>query len=152
MRTFIKNIFLILCLILLPITSYGSWAEFSDIELVNQSDVIVNAELIGQTQVTINQFKYVIGVLKVEGVLKGDKNQAVILLALPSTEGPRSSIDIFYENGQNGLWFLREQKAKGETGMYLADHPQRFVSEKQADAQIAIIRNILKDKKTDTIK
>ncbi len=147
MRTFIKNIFLIFYLILLPTTSYGSWAKLSDIELVNQSDVIVNAELIGQTQVTINQLKYVIGVLKVEGVLKGDKNQAVILLALPHTKGPRISTDILYRKGQKGLWYLRERKAKGETGIYLADHPQRFLSIEHAGDQIKAIQKILKNKR-----
>lgn len=108
--------------------------------------------MIGQTQVTINQLKYVIGVLKVEGVLKGDKNQAVILLALPPTKVPHISTDILYRKGQKGLWYLRERKAKGETGMYLADHPQRFVSEKHVDAQEEIIKNILKNKKIDNIK
>lgn len=43
----------------------------------------------------INQVKFVVGVLKVEEVLQGDKNKTVILLALPSTEGPRKSDDIF---------------------------------------------------------
>ncbi len=127
------------------------WVKLSDTELVEKSDVIITAELIGQTQVDINQAKFVVGVLKVEEVLKGDKYQTIILLALPSAESPRSSTDIFYKDGQKGLWFLRE-KVERESGIYLADHPQRFVSEKHADAQIEIIRNILKDKKTDNIK
>ena len=58
---------------------------------------------------------------------------------------------MFYKDGQKGLWFLRKRKAKGETGIFLADQPQRFVSDKHADAQIEIVRNILKDKKTDNI-
>ena len=128
------------------------WVKLSDTELVEKSDVIITAELIGQTQVDINQAKFVVGVLKVEEVLKGDKDLAVILLALPSAEGPRSSTDIFYKDGQKGLWLLRERKVKGESGIYLADHPQRFVSEKHAVAQIELIRNILKDKKTDNTK
>ena len=128
------------------------WVKLSDTELVEKSEVIITAELIGQTQVDINQAKFVVGVLKVEEVLKGDKDLAVILLALPSAESPRSSTDIFYKDGQKGLWLLRERKVKGESGIYLADHPQRFVSEKHAVAQIELIRNILKDKKTDNIK
>jgi hypothetical protein len=133
-------------------TANAMWVKLSDTELVEKSDVIITAELTGQTQVDINQAKFVVGVLKVEEVLKGDKGQTVILLALPSAEGPRSSTDIFYKDGQKGLWFLREQKAESGTGIYLADQPQRFVSEKHAVAQIEIIRNILKDKKTDNIK
>ena len=133
-------------------TANAMWVKLSDTELVEKSDVVITAELIGQTQVNINQATFVVGVLKVEEVLKGDQGQTIILLALPSAEGSRSSTDIFYKDGQKGLWFLRKRKVKGESGIYLADHPQRFVSEKHADAQIEIIRNILKDKKTDNIK
>lgn len=127
------------------------WVKLSDTELVEKSDVIITAELIGQTQITISQSKNVVGVLKIGEVLKGAEGLTIILLALPSTEGPRSSTDIFYENGQNGLWFLRERKIRGDAGIYLADQPQRFVSEKQADAQIEIVRNIL-NKKADKRK
>ena len=148
---YIALIFTLVMIISLSTTN-AMWAKLSDTELIEKSDVIITAELIGQTQVDINQAEFVVGVLKVEEVLKGDKGLAVILLALPSSESPRSSTDIFYKDGQKGLWFLRERNAKGETGMYLADHPQRFVSEKHADAQVEIIRNILKDKKIDNIK
>ncbi len=140
-----------LCFIISLQTANAMWVKLSDTELVEKSDVVITAELIGQTQVDINQARFVVGVLKVEEVLKGDKGQTIILLALPSTEGPRSSTDIFYKDGQKGLWLLRERKVKGESGIYLADHPQRFVSEKHAVAKVEIIRNILKDKKTDNI-
>ena len=133
-------------------TANAMWVKLSDTELVEKSDVIITAELIGQTQVDINQAKFVVGVLKVEEVLKGDKDQTIIMLALPSAEGPHSSTDIFYKDGQKGLWFLRKRKVKEESGIYLADHPQRFVSEKHADAQIEIVRTILKDKKADNVK
>ncbi len=133
-------------------TTNAMWAKLSDSELIEKSDIIITAELIGQTQVSINQSKFVVGVLRIKEVLKGDKCQSVTLLALPPTEGPHSSSDIFYKDGQKGLWFLRERKNKGVTGIYLADQPQRFVPEKRADAQVEIIRNILKDRKSDNLK
>lgn len=124
-------------------TANAMWVKLSDSELIEKSDVIITAELIGQTQVDINRVKLVIGVLKVEEVLKGDKNQAVTLLALPSTEGPRSSTDILYKDGQKGLWFLREQKTESGTGIYLADHPQRFLSIEHSGDKIKALREML---------
>lgn len=148
MKSLIEYIVLIFTLILVPAITNAMWVKLSDIELVKQSDVIITAELIGNTQVTINQAKTAIGILKVEKVLKGDKNQTVILLALPSHEGPLKSDDIFYKTGQNGLWLLRERKTKGESGIYLADHPQRFLSVEYADDQKKRIQKILEDKGT----
>jgi hypothetical protein len=146
MKSLIGVIVLIFTLILVPAITNAMWVKLSDIELVKQSDVIITAELIGNTQVTINQAKTVIGILKVEEVLKGDKNQTVILLALPSHEGPLKSDDIFYKTGQNGLWLLRERKTKGESGIYLADHPQSFITMERAGGQIKSIQKILEDK------
>ena len=145
LKSFIEYVVLALSLILIlnVATANAMWAKLTDTELVEQSDVIITAELTGHTQATINQVEFDVGVLKVEEVLKGDKNQAVIHLALPSTEGPRKSDDIFYKEGQKGLWFLREREAEGESGIYLADHPQRFLSIEHAGDHIKAIRKIL---------
>jgi len=147
MKFFIASVVSMFFLISILSTAYAIWAKkLSDTELIEQSDLIIAAELLGQTQVMINQVKLVLGVLKVEEVLKGDKNQTVLLLALPSPEGPRKSDDIFYKKGQKGLWFLHERKAKGEAGIYLADGPQRFLPMKQAADRIKAIRKIMKNK------
>ena len=47
---------------------------------------------------------------------------------------------------RKGLWFLRERKTKGEAGIYLADHPQRFLSAKRAADKIKAFQKILKNK------
>ncbi len=121
------------------------WARLTDAELIAKSDVIVMAELIGQTRVTLPpaQAPVSLGVLQVEEVLKGDPHRSLLLLVLPSPKGPQSSSDIFYRKGQRGLWFLRPRKA-GAVGLYLADHPQRFLSmsTKHAD-QIEAFRKTL---------
>ncbi len=122
------------------------WVKLSDEELTEQSNVIITAELIGEVPIMINQAKFVIGVLKVEEVLKGDRDQTALLLALPSSKGVYISEDIFYKKGQKGLWFLRERKTEGEAGIYLADHPQRFLSMEHASDQIKAIRKIMKNK------
>ncbi len=149
MKYYISYTALILALFLtlnFATTANAMWVKLSENELIEQSDVIVTAEMIGHAPMMIDGVKFVIGVLKVEEVLKGDKEKTVMLLALPSTEGPHKSTDIFYKKGQKGLWFLRERKAKGEAGIYLADHPQRFLSIEHAEDQIKTIRKIMKNK------
>ncbi len=105
----------------------------SDTELIEQSDVIVTAELIGQAQVTINHVVVGMGVLEVTEILKGDNELQVILLKLPLIEAPRSSTDILYKKWQSGLWFLRELKREGFEDIYLANHPQCFISIENAE-------------------
>ncbi len=147
MKYYMSYTVLILSLILIlnVTTANAMWVKLSDAELIEQSNVIVTAEMIGHATKMIDGVKFVVGTLKVEEVLKGDKDKTVMLLALPSTEGPHKSDDIFYKKGQKGLWFLRERKTEGEAGIYLADHPQRFLSIEHADDQIKAIREILKN-------
>ena len=121
------------------------WAKQTDAELIEQSDIIVTAELIGHTQVTINHVIIGMGALKVAETLKGDKEQTVILLKLPLIETPHSSTDIFYKKGQSGLWFLRELKREGFEGIYLANHPQSFISIENAGEQIKVLRKGIKN-------
>ncbi|GAX60004.1 transcriptional activator [Candidatus Scalindua japonica] len=136
-------IVLLFILVLVSSSTNAMWVKASDSELVEHSDVIITAELIACTQITIHQQETNIGILKVEEVLKGDDNQSAFLLALPSARVLRKSDDIFYKIGQKGLWCLRERKLKGEAGIYLADQPQRFTSEEHAAGQIEAIRKIV---------
>lgn len=146
MKPLIRFVVLIIALISVPSLTNAMWVKLSDKELIERSDTIITAELIGNAEVTINQIKTVIGVLKVEEVLIGDKSQTVILLVLPSSKGPHKSDDIFYKTGQKGLWFLREREAEGEAGFYLADHPQSFISKERVADKIKAIREILEDR------
>jgi hypothetical protein len=63
-------------------------------------------------------------VVAIDYLLKGNSAQSVALLLMPSPEPPIASNTIFYEVGQQGLWFLRSKT--GTDGLYLVDHPQRF--------------------------
>jgi hypothetical protein len=122
------------------------WVKLSEAELVDQSDLIVSAELIGEThlQLSPDQPKLTVGVLRVGEVLKGDPSQTVALLALPSPEAPRSSADILYRRGQRGLWLLRRQSPKSQ-GIYLANHPQRFIPASRTD-EVNAIRAVLRSR------
>jgi len=128
----------------IPGGAHAMWARFTDAELIARSEVIVMAELIGHTRVTLApaQASVTLGVLQVEEVLKGDAQQTLLLLVLPSSEGPQVSTALFYHKGQRGLWFLRA-RAPGEVGLYLADHPQRFVSATDAADRLALLRKTL---------
>jgi hypothetical protein len=121
----------------------ASWAKLTDAQLIKQSDIIVIGELIGQTDVKMAPVsaEMTLGVLQVEEVLKGEQSQNVILLELPYSRGLRNDAEVFYKKGQKGLWFLR-LRAPREAGIYLADHPQRFLSVKQV-SQIETFRKLL---------
>jgi hypothetical protein len=71
--------------------------------------------------------------------LKGDQNQTVALLMLPSRSGLALSSIISHEVGQRGLWFLR-LRTQQESGLYLADNPQRFVPMAEAAGQIEALK------------
>lgn len=120
------------------------WVKLSDAELIDGSDIIVSAELIGQTQFRVapDQPKLTVGVLRVDEVLKGDAGISVALLVLPSPNAPRSSTDLVYRKGQKGLWFLHVRDQK-DSGLHRADHPQRFVPLEQS-AQIDAFKRLLR--------
>lgn len=129
---------------LLPQKGQAMWAKLQDAELIAQSSVIVMAELIGETQITLpaQDTALRLGVLQVTETLQGSGLPPFLLLVLPSATGLRSSTDIVYHSGQRGVWFLRPSPAAGH-GLYLADHPQRFLSAAESQAQIATIRQLL---------
>ena len=105
------------------------FARFNDADLIQRSEVVVVAELIGHTQMTTAPNRNVTyGVLQVREILKGavPASTKILLLEQPTPGGLISSSDIVYRVGQNGLWFLRVRNP-GDVGPYLADHPQRFM-------------------------
>lgn len=124
-----------------PVETSAMWARLTDSELVQQSDAIVIGEIIGQTELVLAPpaIKLTLAVIRVDEVLKGDKHANVVLLELPAGE-LRSSSDIVYRRGQNGVWFLR-LRSKTERGVYGADHPQRFQTIDQAAPLIKMLRD-----------
>ena len=144
MRRMLTPALLAALLLFTPLRSVAMWEELTDSQLCAQSDVIVEAEYLGQTRVDVaSTAKSVwLGVLKVEAVLKGDSRQSVILLAVPSPEGPRSSSDIVFKSGQKGLWFLSARSAD-DSGIYAIDHPRRFVDAARVGDRKDAIRAIL---------
>lgn len=119
------------------------WEELSQDKLVTTSDLIIVGEIIGKADVSFSmeQPPVRLGVLRVDEVLKDGKEHGVVLLALPSAS--RSSTDLTYKQGDRGLWFLRTGPP-GTAGLYVADHPQRFMSAERAGEEIELLRERLK--------
>ena len=116
------------------------FVKLTDEELVEQSELIVVGELIGRSSVGAAPDARMLGVIRIDDTLKGEASATVAFLALPARMTLMKSDDIIHSDGQRGLWYLRESE---EHGVYLADHPQRFVPMDQASEQIDTLRERL---------
>jgi hypothetical protein len=121
----------------------GMWEQLSQDELIATSDLIIVGELIGKVDISFSaqQPAVRLGVLRVDEVLKGGEEHGAVLLALPSASG--SSTNLSYNKGDRGLWFLRAGPP-GTAGLYVADHPQRFMNAERAGEEIELLRERLK--------
>ena len=141
----IASLILLIYLQLNSSYSIAMWTKFSDMELCSQSEMIVQAKMIGYTYINFSEQKssLKVGVLLVEENLKNENIvQSIVLISLPSSEKPIASTDIIYHTGQSGLWFLRSDRLDG-IELYFADHPQRFIPIEKVPARIDIFRQIL---------
>jgi len=130
---------------LLTGSAQAMWTKAGQVELVESSDVIVRATFLGQSSVDLPTLQSTsevdIGVLNVIEVLKGNHAE-IFLLRVPSSKGLlRRSDNIYYQPGQTGLWYLRPDN--DYKGLYLADHPNRFVNTKNADKAAEQVRKLL---------
>jgi hypothetical protein len=128
-----------------PGSLHAMFAPLSDRELIEGSSLIVQAEFVGQAQVDLGPSagSQWLGVLVVRETLKGVVADKIVLIAVPSPAGPRSSSDILYQPGQTGLWFLHARPG-GTSGILVADHPQRFVPAGSGQARIEEFRRSLR--------
>ncbi|HRP27810.1 MAG TPA: hypothetical protein PLG77_05210 [Burkholderiaceae bacterium] len=120
------------------------WARLSDGELIAGSDLIVMGEWLGETQVAFEGMTRTqgVGVVAISEVLKGQRGPGFVLVERPGAGALRSSSDPSFERGQKGLWLLRA-KPGGAQGIYLADNPQRFVSESGDPGRIATLKRLI---------
>jgi hypothetical protein len=130
---------LLLLLCALFVSAEAMFVKLSDEELIAQSALIVVGELIGRASVGMAADVQTLGVIRVEETLKGEQGVTVAFLALPGGKILRSD-NLSYWDGQHGLWYLRDTE---QTGIYVADHPQRFVPLDQAGEQIQSLRERL---------
>jgi hypothetical protein len=117
MRHLIVAAGFVLCIVLGPQGAKAMWAELSESSLIEQSELIVTGTLLARTLVSVPSaaLELHLAVIQIDTVLKGDPSQRTIT----------------YVSGQSGLWYLRI-RAANESGLFLADHPQRFVPTERA--------------------
>lgn len=120
------------------------FAAMGDDELIQRSDLIVIGEWVGQSglQWPGTAGRIEIGAISISEVLKGPASAALALVATPAPDGPRTGSDIIHRRGDRGLWLLRVRPG-AEAGLYLADHPQRFVSATAEPGRIEVLRKKL---------
>lgn len=99
----------------------------TDAELIERSDLVIIGVYAGQANIGLGTEgpRFAVGVITVTEVLKGPAGTTVALMALPPAGMPRSSSDLTFTLGDRGAWCLRSRPGGG-SGLYLADHPQRF--------------------------
>lgn len=123
------------------------WAQMSDEELLARSDLVVMGEWVGQSEALTlgGALRVELGAIAIAEVLKGQKGPdgpTVALVRVAPSAALASSSDLIYRRGQHGLWLLRLDPG-GSTGIYLADHPQRFVPADKEAGRIAKLRALL---------
>jgi hypothetical protein len=119
------------------------WAGLSDDELIRGSDLVVQGEWQGQTALSMPSVPEIaVGVIAISEVWKGAGNPTFALVALPSSKAPRSSSNLTFRRGDRGLWLLRLQP--GSQGLYLVDHPQRFVPLDGGEQRMRQLRQLIK--------
>ncbi len=120
------------------------WTGMTDIELVKNSELIITGSFIGSTPVyiTADKKRLNLGVLKVEKTFKGKKSDIVLIRVTDQAGLPQRSDILIYKTGQTGLWFLKEDRHN--KGIYLVDHPQRFVPARLQERKLQAIDKLLK--------
>ena len=86
-----------------------------------------------------DQSRVEVGVVKVREVLRGPAGLELVFVATVASGAVRSSSDLVHRRGNRGLWLLRAP-AGADAGIYLADHPQRFVDETVDAKRIEVLR------------
>lgn len=130
--------------VLLPVQGAAMFARMSDEELIRRSDLIVIGEWVGQSSVQVadTSAPLELGAVAIAEVLKGAPAQSLVLVATAAADAPRTGDDITYRRGDRGVWLLRLRPGGGK-GIYLADHPQRFVPEAGGAARIEGLRRLI---------
>jgi len=120
------------------------FAQMSDEELIRRSDLIVVGEWVGQSGVVVSETAgpLELGAISIAEVLKGAPGQSLALVATVAPGAPRTGDDVTYRRGDKGVWLLRLRQGSAK-GIYLADHPQRFIPEAGGAAHIAALRRLM---------
>jgi hypothetical protein len=111
-------------------------------ELYEQSQLVVVGEFVGRDTLRSagSDDELVVGAIKVDSILKGDEEKAIVLMKLPAPRpgGLVSSADIVIEDGQRGLWYLNAR----DDGLFVLAGPWCFVDMQYADEHIQALSSM----------
>jgi hypothetical protein len=112
-------------LLLFTHSAYALWVKMTECELVEQSTLIVLGEYMGESQIQPTEQSLIsrLGVINVETMLKGTAEDIVFIEQAYSAI--KNSSDIQYKTQEKGIWFLKPSPMY-RSGVFLANHPQRF--------------------------
>ena len=116
--------------------AYACYEAMSDERMIMKSDLIVVGEITRVRRVGFRKNRKSVATIKIGETLKGDENETVKLAFPVRQRGMMKSTDIFYEKGQEGIWFLRKPE---DDDFYYADHPARFQPIEKLDRYKALL-------------
>jgi len=122
-------------------TSQAMWAKADPKIIIQNSALIIEAELVHSFTTDINHQPTTLGLLSIKGYYKGMANQPLITIQLPNRSSSILSTDIHYKIGTSGLWLLN----LNSKGLLSANHPQRFISMDKASATLELLESPLKE-------
>lgn len=108
------------------------WVKIDDCELIKESDVIIQGEFLGTTELISPENTVIInpGVIHAHKTFKG-QTLDIVLIEQPKLSGPINSADIVFQKGQIGIWFLK-LKNNALFSIYSATTPQHFWTQDKA--------------------
>lgn len=120
------------------------FAALSDDDLLRRSELIVIGRWAGITPAVPGAAADAptLAHIEVSEVLRGPAGLQRAAVAVPRPGTPVSGNDLPRRVGEHGLWLLRLRPG-GPDGVYLADHPQRFVPASDTARIDALRRRIL---------
>jgi len=127
MKTLIATIVAV-CLVF-PLTARACWVSISLEDFVKENRLIVVGEIIRVIHAPNSRYLSDTAFIKVERVLKNSLKKAPkvgseISLSMPSASNERPlSTDIYYSQGQRGIWLLNFEDGKYHAGQPLAFQP-----------------------------
>lgn len=112
----------------------ASFRRLAPDELRERSELIVTGQLIGITQLKLPgpEKHWRLGVLRIDQTFKGAETKTALIVLPQEKTGVVSSDRVDYAVGAGGLWYLRRY-ADDSRGLFLADHPQRLLSDDDPD-------------------
>lgn len=120
---------LLLALAGAPQEAGAMWVGLTDAELQQQSVLVVDGEWVGEGAWPGRSDGARLGAIAVKATLQGKAEGNLVFVQRPPASRPVSSSDLSFRRGDRGLWFLKRAPGADAAGVFLVDHPQRFVRE-----------------------